>query len=388
MASKRQRLAGRRKAVGHSQEQLAERLGVERSTVARWESGETGPQPWLRPKLARALQVSIEQLDGLLAEAGSTDDLSDERLTYAVEHPSSVDLVTVARLHQQVEDLDLRYDRVPSTTLLVGAGQCLGQVSFLREHAPTNRVRRELYKVEAEAATLMGQLVWDASQRREHATARTYFDQAIAAARQLPNPAAEGLATLRKCFVALYGEKDPKIGLSLAMQTADVTRNTSHVLTGLAVLHAAEAYAMLGEQQDCEEALSQAEAHFARIATADPAIDLFSSTQHDRLAGSCYLFLKNAKRAEHVLEATARALQDRSKSQAIVLGNLTLAYIRQTKLDEAAVTLHRTIDVVEQTWGGGGLNIVFNASRELRQWRQVPVIQDVYDRLLSIMARA
>jgi DNA-binding XRE family transcriptional regulator len=35
MASKRQRLAGRRKAVGHSQEQLAERLGVERSTVAR-----------------------------------------------------------------------------------------------------------------------------------------------------------------------------------------------------------------------------------------------------------------------------------------------------------------------------------------------------------------
>lgn len=364
MASKRQRLAGRRKAVGHSQEQLAERLGVERSTVARWESGETGPQPWLRPKLARALQVSIEQLDGLLAEAGSTDDLSDERLTYAVEHPSSVDLVTVARLHQQVEDLDLRYDRVPSTTLLAGAGQCLGQVSFLREHAPTNRVRRE------------------------HATARTYFDQAIAAARQLPNPAAEGLATLRKCFVALYGEKDPKIGLSLAMQTADVTRNTSHVLTGLAVLHAAEAYAMLGEQQNCEEALSQAEAHFARIATADPAIDLFSSTQHDRLAGSCYLFLKNAKRAEHVLEATARALQDRSKSQAIVLGNLTLAYIRQTKLDEAAVTLHRTIDVVEQTWGGGGLNIVFNASRELRQWRQVPVVQDVYDRLLSIMARA
>jgi hypothetical protein len=298
--------------------------------------------------------VSIEQLDGLLAEAGSTDDLSDERLTYAVEHPSSVDLVTVARLHQQVEDLDLRYDRVPSTTLLAGAGQCLGQVSFLREHA----------------------------------TARTYFDQAITAAQQLPNPAAEGLATLRKCFVALYGEKDPKIGLSLAMQTADVTRNTSHVLTGLAVLHAAEAYAMLGEQQDCEEALGQAETHFARIATADPAIDLFSSTQHGRLAGSCYLFLKNAKRAEPVLEATARALQDRSKSQAIVLGNLTLAYIRQPKLDEAAVTLHRTIDVVEQTWGGGGLNIVFNASRELRQWRQVPVVQDVYDRPLSIMARA
>src|SRR6266704_1462022 len=33
MASKRQRFAARRKAVGYSQEQLAERVGVERSTV-------------------------------------------------------------------------------------------------------------------------------------------------------------------------------------------------------------------------------------------------------------------------------------------------------------------------------------------------------------------
>jgi transcriptional regulator with XRE-family HTH domain len=61
--------------VGFSQEQLADRVGVERSTVVRWESGETetGPQPWMRPKLARALQVSIEQLTGLL-EPDATDE--------------------------------------------------------------------------------------------------------------------------------------------------------------------------------------------------------------------------------------------------------------------------------------------------------------------------
>jgi hypothetical protein len=44
-----------------------------------------------------------------------------------------------------------------------------------------------------------------------------------------------------------------------------------------------------------------------------------------------------------------------------VLGNLALARIRQQKLDEAAATLHSAIDVVEMTWGGGGLNIVFGA---------------------------
>lgn len=69
IAVKRNRLAARRKAVGFSQEQLAESLRIDRSTVGRWESGETEPQLWLRPKLAMALQVSVDQLNDLLAQA-------------------------------------------------------------------------------------------------------------------------------------------------------------------------------------------------------------------------------------------------------------------------------------------------------------------------------
>lgn len=71
MSQKRTRLAARRKAVGFTQDQLAERLKVDRSTVARWESGDTAPQPWVRPRLARTLQVSVEQLDDLLHEDDS-----------------------------------------------------------------------------------------------------------------------------------------------------------------------------------------------------------------------------------------------------------------------------------------------------------------------------
>jgi DNA-binding XRE family transcriptional regulator/tetratricopeptide (TPR) repeat protein len=66
MADRRQRLAQRRKTVGLSQEALASRLDVERSTVVRWESGETEPLAWIRPKLARVLRVSVDQLDELL----------------------------------------------------------------------------------------------------------------------------------------------------------------------------------------------------------------------------------------------------------------------------------------------------------------------------------
>jgi hypothetical protein len=338
--------------------------------------------------------VDDKQKTRSIASDDSINDFPDgERTLLAVGHKTAGhrkllggSLVTVARLREQLHTLDERYDRAPSTSLLAETGQCLGQVVFLRGHAPTSRVCRELLVVEAEGATLMGQLVWDASQRRDQVTAHGYFDQAIEATRQLRDPAAEGLALLRKSFVALYGDKDPLAGLRLTRQTAETTRGTSHVLTGLAVLHAAEAHAMLGQQTECERALSEADRYFDRIGVADVTLDLFSPTQPGRLAGSCYLFLDKAKQAQPILEATAGELCDRSKSQAIVLGNLSLAYLRQGKLDEATTVLHQAIDVIELTWGGGGLNVVFGACRELQPWRQVAAVRDVFDRTMALMA--
>ncbi|MFY1674963.1 helix-turn-helix transcriptional regulator [Plantactinospora sp. WMMB334] len=68
MALKRHRLCQRRKALGYSQERLAEFLGVERSTVVRWESAETDPQPWHRTRIAEVLQVTLDQLDDMLSD--------------------------------------------------------------------------------------------------------------------------------------------------------------------------------------------------------------------------------------------------------------------------------------------------------------------------------
>lgn len=47
-------LARRRRTLGYSQEKLAQLLGVDRTTVGRWESGRIVPQPpsderWLPP---------------------------------------------------------------------------------------------------------------------------------------------------------------------------------------------------------------------------------------------------------------------------------------------------------------------------------------------------
>ena len=69
-AARREKLAQRRRALGLSQEDLAGLLRVERSTVVRWERGDTEPVPWIRPKLARALKVPVDGLGELLAVGG------------------------------------------------------------------------------------------------------------------------------------------------------------------------------------------------------------------------------------------------------------------------------------------------------------------------------
>jgi hypothetical protein len=47
--------------------------------------------------------------------------------------------------------------------------------------------------------------------------------------------------------------------------------------------------------------------------------------------------------------------------------------------------LHRAIDLLEVSRGGGGLNLVSAAVRELHPWRHEPLAQDVNERLLALM---
>jgi transcriptional regulator with XRE-family HTH domain len=390
MRAKRRSLAQRRVAVGFTQEQLAECLGVDPSTVRRWESGSSanGPKPWIRPKLARHLRISIDQLHELLTEQDRREDSGEAPVAYAMRHPASTDLVTVAHLREKLHLLDERYDSAPSTLLLAETGMCLGKVGFLGKNAPTGRLRRELRALEAEAATLMGKLVWDGSQRRSQSAAKVQFDRAVEAAHEIGDRAKEGLALLRKSFIALYGEKDPKTGLTLTMRTAELTRGVSNVLVGISMLHAAEAYAMLAQRSDCEQALLAADTYLVRANDADIEIDSLSGDVFGRVAGSCYLFLDDARKAQQILEDAAEESHP-SKSQAILLGNLSLAHLRQNRPDDAAAVLHRVIDLVELNWGGGGLTLVFAACRELEAWRrggQSAVVQDVRDRVMALIA--
>ncbi|MEU7488084.1 helix-turn-helix transcriptional regulator [Streptomyces sp. NPDC042319] len=388
MALKRHGFVLRRRAVGFTQESLAEAMNVERSTVSRWESGRVAPQPYVRPRLAAKLKVSVEELSDLLTVTGEDEPPSTERTRYAMRHPSRIDLVTAAELRDGLQALADRYDQAPSVTLLAQAGQHVSQVASMARDAPAGRVQREMHVLQADAATFMGQLVWDASQRHDHSTARSYYAQSLEVGRHVRDRTTEGHALLRTCYVALYGASDYREGLDLALETARTTRYTSHALTGLAMLHAAEAHAYLGEQRECERALAGAERHLQQAESTDTAYDLLSPTHYGRMAGSCYLTLGEHRKAQSFLEETAADLRDRRKSRAIVLGNLTLSRIRAGELDAALATFTEVVEELHGTRGGGGMNIVFRAARELRSWRSEPAVQDAQDRLMALMEAA
>ena len=80
MAHKRLRLIQRRRALGFTQEALAEQVGCERTTVIRWERAETEPQPWVRPRLSQVLHLTAEELSELLADVS---DVPKQRAGFA-----------------------------------------------------------------------------------------------------------------------------------------------------------------------------------------------------------------------------------------------------------------------------------------------------------------
>ncbi|MBF6195001.1 helix-turn-helix transcriptional regulator [Nocardia sp. CDC186] len=64
---RRKRLIDARKASGKTQEQIAEFVGVDRTTLGKWERGESTPQPTQRERYAEAVGVSMRELDAMIS---------------------------------------------------------------------------------------------------------------------------------------------------------------------------------------------------------------------------------------------------------------------------------------------------------------------------------
>ncbi|MGC1731471.1 MAG: helix-turn-helix transcriptional regulator [Pseudonocardiaceae bacterium] len=195
-------LARARKSAGLSQERLAEVLRVDRSTVTRWECAETEPQPWLRPKLARALGLRHHELDDVLSVIElieePTDDVapSDKRTALSVatsndlkvavwqgisslsvgdEHEalelarrvaaSDVSAETLSRLEGIVDELAVKYQKTPPQELLGPVRRHVSYVMRLLDARMTLEEHRRLLIVGGWLSLIMATLYVDVERR-------------------------------------------------------------------------------------------------------------------------------------------------------------------------------------------------------------------------------
>ncbi|MFJ8282667.1 helix-turn-helix transcriptional regulator [Streptomyces griseoviridis] len=163
MSSRRGRLAERRKACGLNQEEFAEAVGVDRSTVQRWESGKNDPQPWQRPRIAKALAITSAELEALLvpdayappasrgdwiANNSPADDDEFDALELARRvSASDVGRETLERLEFAFDDLAMKYPVSSPQDLLRRVRKHSSYVARLMDARMTLTEQRRLYVV-------------------------------------------------------------------------------------------------------------------------------------------------------------------------------------------------------------------------------------------------
>jgi transcriptional regulator with XRE-family HTH domain len=178
-------LARARRAAGLTQEELAGRIGVDRSTVGRWEAGSVDPTLWARGELARALGVSPETLGELLGDAAgdaptgplprldapprhAAEDADDE--IEAIElarrvRASDVGDETLARLEHVVDELAEAYLTEPPAQALGRTRRHLQYAATLLDARTTVGQRRRLLAVAGWLSLLAGTLHIDLEQQ-------------------------------------------------------------------------------------------------------------------------------------------------------------------------------------------------------------------------------
>ncbi|MFD8480349.1 helix-turn-helix transcriptional regulator [Kitasatospora sp. NPDC059673] len=136
MAERRRALVERRRALGFTQESLAQDLGVDRSTVARWESGKVDPQDWQRPTLAKVLRVTLIELNSLLYTATTPKPSRDKNIpVITLEYDDEIEALELARRvsasdvgKETLERLELTFHELATKYPTVAPQELLGKV--------------------------------------------------------------------------------------------------------------------------------------------------------------------------------------------------------------------------------------------------------------------
>jgi transcriptional regulator with XRE-family HTH domain len=343
-------LAARRRRSGHTQESLAEVLGVAVSTVADWEQGSARPLPALRRPLADVLSVSLDELDRLLGgddEEPGGDSASADPLAHNENTPREEDDLTkrrdalrlglavatvpgllsrvlqesagevaeftraaragVARgtfdhLHAVVSEFDRSYSGGLPAEQFVVARAYRAWVQQLIEGRHTLEEGRELYVYAAWLDELLASL---ANELGDPLAAEAYAVDCLAHADQVGHDELCAWAADVMTSIATYAHRPAQ---AVAAARRGIARApTSHPIAVRLRAKAARAHAQLGQREECEDLIAEANGLYEQLPAQSPTRCIVDAgSVLPAYSASSYIWLGDFGRARrHAEEAVA-----------------------------------------------------------------------------------
>ncbi len=363
--ARRDAFAARRRALGLSQQDVADAVGVERSTIARCESGETTPRPWYRPLLAETLRVTLEQLADLLdgnsspPAAGAPRPITDvEEDVMAMRAFRAADKqMGGAHLYASVR----RYLHTEVAPRLVG-GTSDG---------------RPLHTGAAGLTEMAGWMAHDAGQDE---AARQHFERALELA-HVGGDSQLGAHILGSLSHLAHHLEQPDDAIRYARLGQDRLGEGPHHPGLAARLHAMQArgHAAKGHADACTEALVIAERALGGRSDDEPSpwVSHFDEGSFASEAVRCMQALGDVsgarRQAERILELRPST---RTRSRAFGQLALVLTLIAEGHPDQACATAHEVLDATQSL----GSFVVVAQLRDLRSllgpWRSNPTVKE------------
>lgn len=388
MGVRRAALAARREQMGFTQESLAAVIGVEFSTVGRWERGELTPQPYRRQRIAEALDISLEELAALLTTptrtstvavphdlaeademnrrdllrlfsmtgallalpAGETAIGDSDRLT-AHAQPGPVDVAGAAESAQLNTYLWRAYALSPHKAQVLPLVRA--QLDVLTEalrRPQTPALRQQLCELTADLFQLAGEIFFDGDRYTDAAHCYTL---AATAGKEAAATDLWACALTRHAFIAVYERQFAEAASLLELAGTFARRGDPHLATRYWVAAVqAETFAGLGDLDACQRALDTA-AEVQHL--PDPAHNggwlRFDGSRLAEERGTCYVTLGRHDLAEaalvDVLHGTLTA-----RRKAGVLTDLALIGLHRRDPDQVVAYADAVLTAARQTGSG------------------------------------
>ncbi|WP_406306661.1 helix-turn-helix domain-containing protein [Streptomyces sp. NBC_00885] len=404
MAGKRQRLVQRRRASGYTQEQFADALSVDRTTVQRWERGEVDPQPHQRPKMAKLLQLTSRELDELLAadtlpvaaapswitptQPANDDEVAAWELARRVQ-ASDVGPETLTRLERTFDELATAYPVTPPAELLERVRQHSAYVVHLLDARKTLSEHRRLLVVGGWLSLFGATLHIDLKQ--EHA-ATAGLQAAVTLARQAEHPEIEAWCYETDAWrVLTNGDYVRALELSLAAQDIAPVGTSAQIQ---ATAQEGRARARLGEARETYAAIDRVQKMAATLGSPERPTE--HHYQYDPAKSLAYTATTLAWLGDAAAEPYAREVikrlspsNDISKwPRRVASANIDLALVLLVgnRLDEACDSVQKAIlsgrVVPSNHWRAlEVVNVV-----EARVLPEAPDLREAYEGLKAIGA--